>query len=162
MSASNPSRIPFEMMAAGLPVVDLYRENNLYDMPEQGVLLSQSTPESIAETVIRLVKDDKLRKKMSDYGTNYMSHRPLERGYQQFVEITDAIISNDDTLQVNYGKSYKTKLDMKQTEYISEGLKTVDVRRKMANIRKMLLRIIRFAQKCNRKIHFLYTKLLAK
>ena len=162
MSASNPSRIPFEMMAAGLPVVDLYRENNLYDMPDQGVMLSQSTPEAIAETVIRLVKDDRLRKKMSDYGTNYMSHRPLERGYQQFVEITDAIISNDDTLQVNYGKSYKKKLDMKQTEYISEGLKTVDVRRKMANIRKMLLRIIRFAQKCNRKIHFLYTKLLAK
>lgn len=162
MSASNPSRIPFEMMAAGLPVVDLYRENNLYDMPEQGVLLSQSTPESIAETVIRLVKDDKLRKKMSDYGTNYMSSRPLERGYQQFVDITAAIINNDDTLQANYGKIYQKEQDMKQTDYISEGLKNVDVRRKMANVRKILLRITRFAQKCNKKMHFLCTKLFAK
>lgn len=39
MSASNPSRIPFEMMSAGLPVVELYKENNIYDLPDEGVLL---------------------------------------------------------------------------------------------------------------------------
>jgi len=31
ISTSNPSRIPFEMMAAGLPVVEVHRENNLYE-----------------------------------------------------------------------------------------------------------------------------------
>ena len=51
MSASNPSRIPFEMMAAGLPVVELYKENNIYDMPDEGVLLARPTPEAIASAI---------------------------------------------------------------------------------------------------------------
>ena len=52
MSASNPSRIPFEMMAAGLPVVELYKENNLYDLPDEGVLLADTTPEADRKSVV--------------------------------------------------------------------------------------------------------------
>ena len=40
MSASNPSRIPFEMMAAGLPVVELYKENNIYDWIIDRIILN--------------------------------------------------------------------------------------------------------------------------
>ena len=83
MSASNPSRIPFEMMAAGLPVVELYKENNIYDMPDGGVLLARPTPEAIASA----------RKSMSEFGINYMKDYPLQRGFEQFLKAVDDMLN---------------------------------------------------------------------
>lgn len=103
ISSSNPSRIPFEMMATGLPVVDLYMDNNLYDMPSDGILLAQQTPESIAQAIITLLKDKGMRDKMSEYGINYMKGRPIELGYKQFLNIVNNILEN--------GSSYTSKID---------------------------------------------------
>ena len=85
MSASNPSRIPFEMMASGLPVVELYRENNLYDFPNDGCLLADSTPEAIANALLTILDDKKLQQKMSTAGIKYMKDYPLEKGFEEFV-----------------------------------------------------------------------------
>ena len=85
MSASNPSRIPFEMMASGLPVVELYRENNLYDFPNDGCLLADSTPEAIANALLTILEDKKLQQKMSTAGIKYMKDYPLEKGFEEFV-----------------------------------------------------------------------------
>lgn len=108
ISASNPSRIPFEMMAAGLPVVDLYRENNLYDMPEDGVLLAESTPEAIATSLIKLLDDEKLNKKMSEFGPKYMKNYPLEMGFELFLKSVDNMFEdeykNADEIQKIYNK----------------------------------------------------------
>ena len=52
ISATNPSRIPFEMMSTGLPVVDIYGENNLYDYPDDVINLAQSSPDAIAQALI--------------------------------------------------------------------------------------------------------------
>lgn len=84
ISSSNPSRIPFEMMSAGLPVVDLYMENNLYDMPDQGVLLAHTTPESIAEALINILDNEDLQREMSRCGIEYMKDKSLETGFEQF------------------------------------------------------------------------------
>ncbi|MBR2710725.1 glycosyltransferase [Candidatus Saccharibacteria bacterium] len=94
MSASNPSRIPFEMMAAGLPVVELYHENNLYDLPEDGCLLAEPNSEAIATAILEIFADEKLQKKMSAAGYKYMQEYPIEKGYQQFIEIIDKSFSN--------------------------------------------------------------------
>ena len=93
MSASNPSRIPFEMMAAGLPVVELYKENNIYDMPDGGVLLARTTPEAIASAIIYLVDHPEEREKMSEFGINYMKDYPLERGFEQFLKAVDDMLN---------------------------------------------------------------------
>ena len=162
MSASNPSRIPFEMMAAGLPVVDLYRENNLYDMPDQGVLLAQPTPEAIAEAVIELLDDHDLQEEMSDFGERFMTGRPLEKGYQQFVEITSAILNDDDSIKMHYGKSYHAEQEMMNTRHIGGGLRNLEVHRRGAMIRKRLLHVKEFIDKGGRKIHFLMTKYTGK
>lgn len=95
ISASNPSRIPFEMMAAGLPVVDLYRENNLYDMPEDGVLLADSTPEAIATALIKIIDDNAFATKMSKNGIKFMKNYPLEKGYTQFLEIVSSMFDKN-------------------------------------------------------------------
>lgn len=93
MSASNPSRIPFEMMAAGLPVVEMHKENNIYDMPDGGVLLARTTPEAIASAIIYLVDHPEEREKMSQFGLDYMKDYPLERGFEQFLKAVDDMLN---------------------------------------------------------------------
>jgi len=94
ISSSNPSRIPFEMMACGLPVVDLYRENNLFDMPEQGVLLADSQPEAIASALRVVLENDEMREQMSEFGPQFMAKRDLNHGYEQFVAATELLLED--------------------------------------------------------------------
>ena len=107
MSASNPSRIPFEMMAAGLPVVEMYKENNIYDMPDEGVLLAEPTPEAIANAIIYLLNHPEQCAQMSLFGQNYMKAFPLEKGFQQFVNHVNEVLENGYDGNSNYEKIYK-------------------------------------------------------
>lgn len=106
MSASNPSRIPFEMMAAGLPVVELYRENNLYDFPEGGIELAEASPEAVASTIINLLDDNEKRSTMSKIGLSYMKDYPLEKGFVQFVEAVDNIFNDTIPKKIKIDKTY--------------------------------------------------------
>ena len=92
MSASNPSRIPFEMMAAGLPVVELYRENNLFDLPEEGVLLAESSPESIAAALLEVLDNKEMAASMRAFGPQFMKDLPLEKGFAQFIRSVDRLV----------------------------------------------------------------------
>lgn len=92
LSSSNPSRIPFEMMAAGLPVVEFWRENNLYDMPTAAVRLSDQTPESLAEAILSLLSDNEKQEQMSKAGVAFMADRPLETETEQFVAAIENIL----------------------------------------------------------------------
>ncbi len=94
ISSSNPSRIPFEMMAAGLPVVDLHMENNLYDMPDSGVSLAHYTPESIAQALIDIIDNPKKAEQLSHFGQEFMKNRTLEYGYHQFCQAVDNLTNN--------------------------------------------------------------------
>jgi glycosyltransferase involved in cell wall biosynthesis len=108
ISASNPSRIPFEMMAAGLPVVELWRENTLYDFPEEAALLCDQTPQSIAEGLLRLLADRELCQRMGEAGAAFMRNRPLETGTNQFLEAARRLLSGDDHSSVQpLDKLYK-------------------------------------------------------
>ncbi len=55
LSASNPSRIPFEMAACGLPVVDIDSENTRCDAIDGAFLLSSPEPKAIADALIDAV-----------------------------------------------------------------------------------------------------------
>lgn len=58
ISMSNPSRIPYEMMAAGTVPIDLYRYNNLLDHEAGTALLAYQSPISICEAMASLLDDD--------------------------------------------------------------------------------------------------------
>lgn len=105
-SSSNPSRIPFEMMSAGLPVVELYRENNLYDMPEDGVLLADPTPEAIANAILSILRNETVRTYMSEAGYRYMEEHPLEKGFEQFGEFVGGILTGRLPTEEHFEKSY--------------------------------------------------------
>lgn len=108
ISSSNPSRIPFEMMAAGLPVVDLYMENNLYDMPEGGVLLAHYTPESIAEALLKVLDNPDQQEAMSKCGINYMKDKGLQSGYAQFYDAVENLLNERTGELHEYAKLYKS------------------------------------------------------
>lgn len=93
ISSSNPSRIPFEMMAAGLPVVDVHRENNLDDMPREAILLAEQTPESIAAAVIEVLDRRARAAAMAEAGVRFMADRGLERGYGEFADAVGDILA---------------------------------------------------------------------
>ncbi len=120
MSASNPSRIPFEMMAAGLPVVELYKENNIYDMPDEGVMLAEPTPEAIASSIIDLLDHPEKREQMSKFGQNYMKDFPLERGFEQFVKNVNEVLEAGYDGNSNYEKMYKKEAFKASEEAIKE------------------------------------------
>lgn len=92
ISSSNPSRIPFEMMSAGLPVVDIHRENNLYDQPDNCVSLAGTRADDIARAIIELLDDERRRASMTENGLRFMADRSLEHGYRQFIVATETIL----------------------------------------------------------------------
>lgn len=73
ISLSNPSRIPFEMMAAGLPVVDIYQENTLLDYPKS-VALARVDPPAIASAALELLDDDDKWHDASRSGLHFVAH----------------------------------------------------------------------------------------
>lgn len=97
ISATNPSRIPFEMMAAGLPVVDIYRENTLYDLPEDAVLLAEPTPESIAHALLQVLRDPAAQRARSTAGLAFMRDRDLARGFEQFTAFVERLLAGPAT-----------------------------------------------------------------
>lgn len=95
LSSSNPSCNAFDMMAAGLPSVDLYRENNLFDIPSGGVLLAHQTPESLAEAILYLISNPETLLKMSDFGVDFMKSRSAVNETNEFLSAIDNILSEN-------------------------------------------------------------------
>ena len=87
MSPTNPSRIPFEMMACGLPVVDIYRENNLYDYPDGAITLAEQTPQSIAEALAGLLDDPQARARRGANSQTFMRDRSQQNEGAQFADL---------------------------------------------------------------------------
>lgn len=109
ISASNPSRIPFEMMASGLPVVEIYKENNLYDFPTGAIKLANPTAEGIAATIIDLIDNNKELDKMSKIGSKYMKNYPLEYGFEQFVKAVNNLLYEKEIDNLSIDKTYNEK-----------------------------------------------------
>ena len=92
MSTSNPSRIPFEMMTAGLPVVELYGEQTLYDLPGDAISLAKPDPASLATAVLSAISSRENLMHMGKAGESFMSNRPIELEGEQFVRACSNII----------------------------------------------------------------------
>lgn len=102
MSTSNPSRIPFEMMASGLPVIDLLLPNNLFDLPSSAVKLTKPNAASLAGTIVDLLKDKQQLKEMSIAGPAYMQSRNIECEGIQFASACKSILEDAPSTHVEY------------------------------------------------------------
>jgi glycosyltransferase involved in cell wall biosynthesis len=88
LSSTNCSLIPPEMMACRCAVVDLNRETVKGVLEhEVNALLSESTPEAIADAVLRLLVDDALRQRLIETAYQQVQERSWEKSAQRVEEI---------------------------------------------------------------------------
>lgn len=96
ISATNPSRIPFEMMAAGCVPVDIYRYNNLFDYDAGTGVLAHESAESIAEALLGLLRDPAAREARSARCMDSVIDRSLEWEMDAAVNAVDMGMSGFD------------------------------------------------------------------
>ena len=84
ISASNPSRIPFEMMASGLPVVEIARENNFYDLPLGAITFAVPSPEGIASAVVSALANPSNLHTRAEAGRLFMQDRSINNENEMF------------------------------------------------------------------------------
>ena len=79
-STTNPSLVPYEMMACGLPVVDMkleHSESNYGDSIENAFLFS-SIPEKMAEEIILVINDEETLKNRASRSLKFVDKFPNE------------------------------------------------------------------------------------
>lgn len=108
LSSSNPSRVPFEMMAAGLPAVDFYRDNTIYDMPDDGVLLAEQNGSSLAGAMIKILQSPELQKKMCRDGHLFMEKRDAGLEFEQCATIMEDIMDGQGSAKKNITPLYRS------------------------------------------------------
>lgn len=59
LSVTNPSRLPFEMLSSGLSVIEINRENNLFDFPEGSIHLAEPSACGIASSILEVLSTSK-------------------------------------------------------------------------------------------------------
>ena len=77
VSLTNPSRIPYEMMAAGCVPVDVYRYNNLFDYENGTGLLAYQSADSLADAILHLLEDEERLRTRRENSIRSSSHRTL-------------------------------------------------------------------------------------
>lgn len=126
LSCTNPSRIPFEMMAAGLPVIELDLENNRDDIPVSAVKFAPYDPEAFAEAVINIVDSESLRDEMSQAGVSFMAERNVQAEDRAFVDAFERAmttnLSNTDSVIFSEEQRFEKQNIMNRTRRLCEEL----------------------------------------
>lgn len=94
ISGSNPSRIPYEMMAAGCIPVDLYRYNNLLDHQDGTISLAYQNSASLAQAMVDILSDGHKSQTMSKSGAAYVAKRTLKWEVDLIANYTLAMMGN--------------------------------------------------------------------
>lgn len=86
-STTNPSLVPYEMMACGLPVIDLdYNDNWMSYGDRETALLVDTLPEAIAEGIEKVLKNPELSARMKEQGNALVGGFPNEEEMARRVE----------------------------------------------------------------------------
>ena len=95
LSATNPSRIPFEMISSGIPVIELNLENNHFDYPEEGVFFAEPSPAGIASAISALLSTPKRLASAGKLAATAMSERNAGRTEDQI--FADILMGNQES-----------------------------------------------------------------
>lgn len=91
-STTNPSLVPYEMMACGCAVVDIEFNNNEDKYgSKDNVCLAEANPQAIAEAIHELIEDHDRREEIIDNAIDYASYFPNE---EEMVRLIEGFILN--------------------------------------------------------------------
>jgi len=86
-STTNPSLVPFEMMACKLPVVDLdYNDNDVNYSSRKNLILAKPEAVEIAQGIEKLIKNKDLREKIAENGYQFVKSFPNEEESSKRIE----------------------------------------------------------------------------
>lgn len=90
LSTTNPSRIPFEMAASGLPVVEIFNQSTLFDFPDDGVTLAYPSPRSLADAVGLLLDSAARRQLQRESFGAAVERSPVAAETKRFAELVES------------------------------------------------------------------------
>jgi O-antigen biosynthesis protein len=73
LSATNHSLVPCEMMACGIPVIELDTPSNRMDFPVGSLRLAGADPQSVADAIVELLTDEEKRKVAVQTGLSHVA-----------------------------------------------------------------------------------------
>jgi glycosyltransferase involved in cell wall biosynthesis len=86
-STTNPSLVPFEMMACGLPVVDLdVNGNEVSYGGRENCMLASASPRDIADKICAILDDPQRAADLSQRGIDYAEEFPTEIEMVRLIE----------------------------------------------------------------------------
>lgn len=97
-SATNYSLVPQEMMACGLPVVELDTESTREAYPDRVVLMAKPDPYVIAEKLALLLHDASERRALAERGANWVRTLSWENAARDVEKILHSYLRNGGTL----------------------------------------------------------------
>ncbi|MGI9598004.1 MAG: hypothetical protein ACR2QK_17710, partial [Acidimicrobiales bacterium] len=106
ISMTNPSRIPFELMASGVVPVDVYRYNTLFDYDDGTAALAYQSPASLAKAITDLLTSESGLERHRRRCTEFIENRPLGWETQVMVNAVLARISGIDIRPTSSVASY--------------------------------------------------------
>jgi FMN phosphatase YigB (HAD superfamily)/glycosyltransferase involved in cell wall biosynthesis len=92
ISLTNPSRIPYEMMAAGCVPVDVYRYNNLFDYENGTGMLAYQSAESLAQAILHLLEHGEELASRREKCIATVAHRTLTWETDAAVNATEHVL----------------------------------------------------------------------
>ena len=92
LSVTNPSRLPFEMLASKLSVIEINRENNLLDFPEGTIHLAEPSACGIASSILEVLSGSKCD------SPNRFSCTSIERENEMFFEAITRYLNEEPSL----------------------------------------------------------------
>lgn len=132
ISSTNPSRVPFEMMAAGLPVVDLYQDNMLWDFASGSAVLAEPNCAALATAILSLIEDPKQFAAASQAGLSFMSSRVSGGELRDFAQAVQAIM--DDVYEGDVPSLMYTDSAVKAPEEVRDVARAVGLERRMGAV----------------------------
>lgn len=105
LSVTNPSRLPFEMLASKLSVIEINRENNLLDFPEGTIHLAEPSACGIASSILEVLSGSKCD------SPNRFSCTSIERENEMFFEAFTRYLNEEPSLasgKSTFGNVLKT------------------------------------------------------
>jgi len=113
-STTNPSLVPYEMMACKCPVIDLdYNENEINYGSRENVMLVGISPEEIADGIGKLMGDIDLKNRIAENGFLYVQSFPDDETFSKRFEQIITV-----NIEQNYSVSHK-KTTMQKPSAVS-------------------------------------------
>ena len=96
LPATNPAHLPFEMLAAGLPVLSLHGDSTRHDFPDTAVALAEPSAAALKTALRDLLGDGARRQAMAEAGPRWMANRTDLAEARQFVEAVETAVRHPD------------------------------------------------------------------